>query len=132
MEAFDLKYLNRRFSVPAAGPKVTQGEWEDIFGSEEERKEKLAKAIEETKERKKNRRMRKDEVIFDDNGLMARAADATDGFNEHHEEALEKICQRTGIPEKHIKGIKDSTAARINEQADRFRQGGGYVTSEDN
>ena len=44
-EEVSLKYLEKSFSVTAGGSKVSDAEWERIFGSEKERKKKLAKAI---------------------------------------------------------------------------------------
>jgi hypothetical protein len=40
-----LEYLNKSFSVVAGGSRISDSEWERIFGSEKERKKKLSKAI---------------------------------------------------------------------------------------
>jgi hypothetical protein len=48
-----MKYQQKSFSVPCCEQGVSQADWEAIFGSEEERKAKLAKAIEDQKARPK-------------------------------------------------------------------------------
>lgn len=106
-----MKYMNRRFTVPAGSKDIEQGYWDSIFGSEEERKEKMKNACEETRERKKRRKT----------DVVQLVGDATDGFTSQNSDQIDALCAQHGIPSELVKG---KTREVFERNAEVLSQGG--------
>ncbi len=107
-------YLNKRFSVPAANPGQKQDEWEGIFGTEAQRKEKMAAACAKTKERK-----RRGETDF-----VQLVGDATDGFTSQNNEMLTQMCEEHNIPPAMV---RDKTREVFEKNAEILKRGGDIL-----
>jgi LDH2 family malate/lactate/ureidoglycolate dehydrogenase len=94
----DMQYQSKRpFSLPAFNPGTTDEDYEAIFGTEEERKEKLRKAIEEQKDKKK----------------AAREASEPIGLPGDIEERIESGAADLGIPSELLGEVKRQTAEQL-------------------
>lgn len=106
-----MKYLQRSFSVPAANPGQDLGEWEAIFGTEVERKKKMAVACEETRKRRGQGKT----------NIVQLVGGATDGFTSQHSEMIDQMCASHNISPTLVKG---RTREVFEKNADILNHGG--------
>ncbi len=109
-----MMYLNKSFSVPAAPPNQDAGEWDAIFGTEAQRKKKMAAACAKTKERK-----RRGETDF-----VQLVGDATDGFTSQNNEILTQMCEEHNIPPAMV---RDKTREAFEKNAGILKRGGDIL-----
>lgn len=133
-----MKYLRKSFSVPAS-QNMEQDDWDAIFGTEEERKEKLAKAIAEQKLRPKTPRAMKagggtgtGKMQVGPNPMAGGGPGAHfeggDLSRAAQQEAIHEVCERTapglGIDADAMKRqVESVTNDIIGESADMHAHG---------
>ena len=107
------------FSVPVS-EKCTQDDWETIFGTEAERKVKMAKAIEEQEARKRPTKPQKCGGGTDAGKVIAPVPNLPASISDMIDSGVADMR----IPAEYLREVKHSTARQL-EQVERSLKHGG-------